>query len=462
MKQRFWIIFLIGLLGLHLHLLSDEVPKKIPEFKEILEIKQPGSPILSPDGKWILYTIRECNWDDNKYHTQIFLLDVENQTNRQMTFGSSSCYSPKWRPDGQSFTFLSSRGKEEKTQLYLMYAFGGEARILLKPETGINSYQWSPDGTMIAYTAKDEESKREKSVEKKYGKYEEYEEKFKQSRLWLYNIKNDNSEVIVKRDDLNVSSFKWSPDSRYIAFSATPDPQVHSFTKSDIYIVNVNAILEDRLKKKVEDKKTKNKKKREKAKESPERDHIFHLVKTRGADDDPVWSEDGKFIAFSTSMGNEDYYVNTHIAVIPAIGGEIIDMTENFDENAYLIDWKGGSIWFTAFQGMKAQIFYINSQTRKITQISKTRGTAFGSSLSQMGDRVAYTYSDGDQFQEIYVSGTKEWAPVKLTTYGDQVRSWAMSSKEPIKWKSTDGAEITGVLIKPKDFDPKKNTPCWW
>lgn len=459
MKQKFWMILLVGLMVLQCQLVADGAKNETPEFKDVLEIKQPRSPSLSPDGNWILYTISECNWDDNKYYTRIFLLDVKNKTNRQMTYGNSSCYSPRWKPDGQSFTFLSSRGKEKKTQLYLMYAFGGEAKVLLKPENGINSYRWSPDGTMIAYTARDKESKHEKSVEKKYGKYEEFEEKYKQSRLLIYNIKDEKSEEIVKRDDLNVQSFAWSPNSNHIAFSATPDPRILNFTKSDLYVVNVNAVLKDRQTKKEKDKKSKRKKKKEKTKKSSENDHILHLVKTKGADSSPVWSEDGKLIAFRTSMGSEQYYVNSHIAVIPATGGDIIDMTADFDENAYLFDWKGGRIWFSAFEGMKAQIFDINPNTKEITQLSRGQGTTFGSSVSHKGDRVAYTYSDGKNFPEIYISGTGEWSPVKLTTFGDQVKDWKMSTKEPVKWKSTDGAEITGVLIKPRDFDPKKKYP---
>jgi dipeptidyl aminopeptidase/acylaminoacyl peptidase len=66
---------------------------------------------------------------------------------------------------------------------------------------------------------------------------------------------------------------------------------------------------------------------------------------------------------------------------------------------------------------------------------------------------------DGKHYQDVYVSEVSSFQPKKLTHYSDQLKDWTIGTKEPIKWKSQDGAEITGVLTKPADFDPKKKYP---
>ena len=51
-------------------------PRCAPTVDEILSLKRAGSPAISPDGRWVAYTVRETNWDDNAYHTEIWLADA--------------------------------------------------------------------------------------------------------------------------------------------------------------------------------------------------------------------------------------------------------------------------------------------------------------------------------------------------------------------------------------------------
>jgi dipeptidyl aminopeptidase/acylaminoacyl peptidase len=404
--------------------------KKVPAFDDVLNLQLPGSSAISPDGKWILYTVRECDMEKNEYRRQIWLLDIEKKQTRRMTFAKKSSWSPQWSPGtgSRSFAFLSAR--EEKNQVYIMSAFGGEARPLTKSKTGVGNFQWSRDGKYIAFTTRDEKSKREKAVEKKYGKFEVFNEKFNNSRLRILDIQAEKTEKIVDRDDLDVGGYDWSPDGKHIVFSATPDPRAESYTRADIYVVNVK------------DKK------------------IRELIKQKGPDSNPVWSGDGKWIAFHSKMGVEEYFVNTRICKVPVEGGEITELTRDFDENAYLLDWKGNTVWFFALQGMSRHIFKLDPGTKKIQRFTQRSGRiGYGPSLSAGAGRIAFIYEDAGRCPEIYVSGTKKFKPLQLTRFCDQVKDWTLSTKEPIKWKSRDGVEITGVLIKPADFDPQKKYP---
>lgn len=407
---------------------ATEAPKT-PEFKDILSMKRPGGPSISPDGKYILYSVRKADWEKNKYVSQIWMANVETGELRQMTYAKNSSYYYRWSPDSKAFTFLSDRG--DKTQLYKMSAFGGEGKALTQLKTGMSAYAWSPEGKTIAYTAKDEKSKRRKAIEKKYGGFKVIDKEARPGHLWLLNIESGKTEKIIDRKDLHISSLRWSPDGKQIAFVGTPDSRIISYAKSDIYLVNIA------------DKK------------------VTHLVKEDGPNGSPVWSPDGKTLAFSSKLGKESYINNSEICTIPVTGGKITCLTEAFDETIGPSVWNKDGIYFSSIQGMTGQIFRLNPATRAIGKISDNKGMMWGFSMSKDGKTVACYYMDADHTPEIYVSPVDSFKLNRLTRFNDQTKDWKLATKEAISWKSTDGAEITGVLIKPADFDPKKKYPLF-
>ena len=62
--------------GLHAQTAPLGLPKVAPSVDQILSLKRAGSPEISPDGRWVAYTVRETNWDDNTYETEIWLVDA--------------------------------------------------------------------------------------------------------------------------------------------------------------------------------------------------------------------------------------------------------------------------------------------------------------------------------------------------------------------------------------------------
>jgi len=126
-------------------------PKPPPTVDQILSLKRAGAPEISPDGRWVAYTIRETNWDDNAYETEVWLADARGGATRQLTNAKKSSQSPAWSPDGSKLAFVSDR--TDKRQIYLINPQAGEAEAITTLEDGMNSFAWSPDGKTIAFTA---------------------------------------------------------------------------------------------------------------------------------------------------------------------------------------------------------------------------------------------------------------------------------------------------------------------
>src|SRR5262245_26376206 len=79
-----------------------------PTIDELISLRRAGSPAISPDGRFVAYTVREANWDDNNYHTEIWLVDAAGGETRLLTsHPKKSSASPAWSPDGSRLAFTT-------------------------------------------------------------------------------------------------------------------------------------------------------------------------------------------------------------------------------------------------------------------------------------------------------------------------------------------------------------------
>jgi len=198
-------------------------PIGAPSVDQILSLKRAGSPELSPDGRYVAYTVRATNWDENAYETQIWLADAATGATRQLTNGKKSSQSPAWSPDGSKLAFISDR--TDKRQIYVINPAGGEADALTTLEDDVSSFAWAPDGTRIAYTARDPRSAAVKDRDKKYGEFQIVEQDYRMTHLFVLDVTTRATRALTS-GAFTVGAFAWSPDSARIAFDhqANPSP----------------------------------------------------------------------------------------------------------------------------------------------------------------------------------------------------------------------------------------------
>jgi len=464
--------------GMALPGLATGQAKHTPTLEESLSLKSIGDPKISPDGRFVAYQLQETNWKDNEFVRQIWLVNVATGKSIQLTRGKKSAGGADWSPDGRWLAFVTEREpaaiepappaekkeekkdekKEEKkesepgkpagTQIWLISPEGGEAWQLTKSETDVGEFHWSKDSKFIAFTANPPEDKASKDRKEKYSDYEVIEKDYRQNQLWSVDVTEAEKNYLplaakrlITDLSMNVTGFTWSPDSTQIAFSATANPFLAFSGNQDIYLLQL----------------TKN-------------NAVTKIVALAGPDRNPMFSPDGKQLAFATSLAEPYfYYANGHIAVVelanvldkPATApADVRDLTAKFDEDPYPIDWGPDGIYFAAPQKMSAHLFRLDPKSTEIHRITAPDSLLLqDASFTADFKAVAIVTQDPTHMAELFVSSVSPFAPKKLTDMTAQVKDWNLGTVEVVSWKSQDGAVIEGVLHKPADYDPARKYP---
>ena len=427
-------IFAILVLALTLTTASAQTAGKVPTIDDLINLKRVGSPALSPDGRLVAYTMRQTNWDDNLYKTEIWITDTQTGSVRQLTNSmtpAKSSSAPSWSPDGRRLAFTSDRS--EKRQIYLIDLNGGEAEALTSGDEGVGSFKWSPDGRSIAFTLTDAQAQEQKDREKKYGQFDAIDQDYRMTHLHVIEVASKKARRLTE-GSFTVGAFDWSPDGKEIAFDHRINPALTNNDTADISVVNV------------------------------ETGAVRLLVSQNGPDTNPVWSPDGSRIAFESAMGKPDFfYMNRAVGIIAASGGPgkaITNATVEFDEDPSIVSWKTAGLFFSASQRTNSYLFRLEPASSRIVKMAPANGWIGSNfSLNAAGDRAAYIASNAKAFPEIYVADFGGTDAKKLTDSGAQTADWEQTSREVITWKSQDGTAIEGVLHKPAGFQAGKRYP---
>jgi dipeptidyl aminopeptidase/acylaminoacyl peptidase len=464
---------------------SKPRPSNTPSLTESLSLKGLSGQVISPDGRFIAYRVRETDWKENGYVRQIWLVNTATGETFQLTRGKKSAGAMAWSPDGRWLAFVTEREqaavlpeekksdekkpaakederKEDKDkkkdddagekpaaqQIWLIRPTGGEAWQLTRHPADIGGFRWSKDSKQIAFTASAVESKAEKDRKEKFSDYEVFEADYRQSQIWTVDVAAaektslpGKATQITKDPKLNVNSFNWSPDSKLIAFSASKSPALPAAIDTDIYIADLARDNQVRL-----------------------------AVALPSPDNNPVFSPDGKQLAFSTALDQQYFfYANGHIAVVevdkvfsaPARNAaDVRDLTGKFDEDPYLIDWGPDGIYFQASQKTASHLFRLNPESAQVTRVTQPDAYYLDDvSFTKDFKTMALAAESGTEMAELFVSTADNFAPHKLTDFTAQVADWNVGSAEIVSWKSQDGTTIEGVLRKPADYDAGKKYP---
>lgn len=401
-------------------------------FEKWVSLKSSASPIISPDGKTIVYTVTSTDWAANSYDSEIWMYKEGGEPFQLTRTSKSSSNAVQFSPDGRFVSFLADRG--EKTQLHVIQLNGGEAMQISKEEEGVSAYKWSPDGTMIAIAKSEADTKRDKTIKERYGSFGVEGEEYKQTHLWILNFNPDSVKIqAAKRlteGNFNVSGFDWSPDGRSIVFNRQKDPLINSGISADIVIINTN------------DK------------------EITSLVANPAADGFIRWNPAGTEFVYNSTVTDSvsQFYKNNRLFIYNMATKKSREIATDIDENKNVIDWNAKGLFILALERTKQKLYTVDTKTGTSKPVSLPLDLVGALSFSKNSDAIALLGRNYEGLNDVYLWRMN--GPVKLiSNNAAQISSWNTPVNEVIQWKSKDGASIEGVLLKPRNFDPKKKYP---
>jgi dipeptidyl aminopeptidase/acylaminoacyl peptidase len=403
--------------------------KHIPTIQELIDLPTLDTAQISPDGRFIAYQQSAPDWDKDSYIAQIWLVNTEGEPDpRQLTFSPNGSYHPRWSPNGRFLAFISKREGDECNQIYQLNPSGGEAERLSQAKTNVRQFRWSPDGQSLAFTAVDPQSEAGKEREKTFGKYQVEDEDFRYSHLWQLTLPDKKLRRLTGGKQFTVNSFRWSPNGRFLAFAAPPNPDMGQIEAMRLYQIELETATIDPL--------------------------------TPVGYASAIYSPDGRFL-FCLQIP-EHYYQLEKPHLINLETGEIQPIPVNFGENIQPLAWLEDGLLFSAAKRTSFHLFRLNPYSGAIQQLTPDLDAGWvlhNANATPDGRSAALIMDNASQLSELVLFDLQKGAWRNLTNLSDAVAEWSLGRPEPYQWHSADGTPIEGTLIKPIAFDPQKKYP---
>lgn len=422
---------------------------KLLDTQTYLEMESVGSPNISPDGKFILFTRGQVDKMNDRNRSNLLLVDVDGTRIRELTSGDFRVSSPTWSPDGKRIAFVSDRSGT--SQLHMLWLDTREVVQLTNLEHSPVGLSWSPDGKRIAFSsfipARESLLKIEMPKFPRGAKlaapaviedrlsWRSDGRGFRQkgySQIFVVDSILGGTPLQVTSGDYSHSGPEWGPEGKRIYFSAIRKPDVeYQRGDSEIYSVDLDSL------------------------------EIQTLTSRKGPDRSPRISPDGRWIIYSGYDENDNYSNLSNLYIMDIGGGGKRMLAGNLANSPGSVTWAKDSSGVYFLLGVKgSQNLHFVSRSGEVRQLTEGVHYLSGLSLADNG-QVAMTRSDfyhpgylitfnvdrPNQFKTLVDVNEDVLADVKL---GQVEELWA---------KSKDGWDVQSWLMKPANFEPGKKYP---
>jgi dipeptidyl aminopeptidase/acylaminoacyl peptidase len=260
--------------------------KRAITFEDYIALKAVSDPQLSPDGRWVAYTVSTPSLQDNRNVSRIWVAEVATGRSRQLTGGPGSDRQPRWSPDGKTLAFIATR--EGGAQVWLLPIGGGDARKLSSLADGASDPVWLPDGSGLLVVS-DIKWPAEQEIDRRNGPFPT-EARIWSGLLWRHwdDVRVGKRQHLFRVDvatgsvtdltpvDHDVPAIATggdgdvavSPDGQVIAVALHGDSVVADNTNVDVYLIG------------------------------PAGASLRPITSNRGADNTPRFSPDGRWLAY--------------------------------------------------------------------------------------------------------------------------------------------------------------------
>lgn len=403
------------------------------------------APQISSDGSQIVYTRRWTDKINDKFETEVWIMNSDGGKNRFLVKGSS----PVWSPDGKRVAYLA-QGQPAGAQIWVKWMDTGEETQLTRLERAPTNIDWSPDGKRIAFNMS-VPSKPEFTVKlppaPRGAKWIDPPKVIDRldyradgqgyradgyAHIFVIGADSGGTPRQVTEGDYNHGSPEWTPDSQTIVFSAIRKPDAdYQRGDSEIYSVSVKDGT------------------------------VRQLTDRRGPDQNPVISPDGRRVAYTGSDRSDNTYTVSKLCVMDIDGGNKKTLTDGFDRAPARPVWAadGSGLYFTTEDKGTDNLYFEPVKGGAPRQITQGNQQLQVSSMARNG-LMAGVLTNPNEPGDIVVFSPKQPVLTRLTDVnGDLLEGRRLGDVEEIWYDSVGGKKIQGWIVKPPDFDASKKYP---
>jgi dipeptidyl aminopeptidase/acylaminoacyl peptidase len=430
--------------------------KKPFDVNALLELKRIGDPQISPDGKLVAFTVQTVDVPANKKPVQVWIVPLEGGAPRQITRDGESNQRPRWSPDSKRIAYLSDRAGS--SQIWMMDPDGGNPKQVTNLATEADGHLFSPDGKNLVFTssvypecgADDACNKKNLDAEKAgkvkariytellYRHWNVWQGK-RRSHLLVIPVAGGTARDLTPgtRDVPPFSlggsdDYDISPNGQEVCYSMNAEPVPATSTDSDLYVVNIAG------------------------------GQPVKITLTMGADSNPRYSPDGKYIAWRAQQRAGYESDRWRLMTLERSTGKVTNLTESLDRWVNSFTWSpdSGSLFFA-----------MNDRGRQAIQVIPVTGGAAGRvasgdselddmQLTRNGRTMVYTQQSGISPVEIFRASSSGGEPVALTHLNDQaLADHQLTPLEEFWVDGAEGAKVHSFMIRPPDFAPGRKYP---
>ena len=396
------------------------------------------APQVSPDGASVAYVVTTTDRDADVSKGAIYLVNWNGGGRRQLSRGEDASL-PRFSPNGRYLAFLSSRPAESKPQIWLLDMLGGEARQLTHVDTEITHYGWAPDGKRLVVVMRGnaEKAKTPQPIVIDTFHFKQDEDGYLTARsrkhLYLVDVESGTLAALTDNPEYNDDFPAWSPDGKLIAYVSNHGKEPEQSGIDEIYLVEARA-------------------------GATPQPHPLASVFTPNHQH-LAFSPDGSEISVLQGAEPRYYaYMTDRLALISLKEGHLRPLTDKLDRAvaAPVFAADGKSIYFIVEDDGSDYPAEMNLDSGVIERLIPGQVAAHEESTA--AGHTAVIASTDTQTSGVFALENHHLR--QLTSHNEALLAeLELGAVEDIRYKSKDGTEIHGMLVKPPGYDPGRKYP---